>query len=113
MSLLESTLALHIRADKLPEPIRELSFAKPRKWRFDFSWPHLMLAVEVEGGTWSGGRHTTGKGFEQDCEKYNQAVLLGWSVLRFTGSQVLSGHAINIIKHAMEVLPCRTPMKPD
>lgn len=98
MSVLEETLALHIRAAKLPAPVRELVFAKPRRWRFDFAWPDHLLAVETEGGTWSGGRHTTGKGFEGDCDKYNQAALLGWTVLRFTGKHVKSGEAISLIE---------------
>lgn len=59
-----------------------------------------MIAVEVEGGTWSGGRHTRGDGFEKDCEKYNTAALAGWRVLRFTGAQVQSGIAITVIEGA-------------
>jgi very-short-patch-repair endonuclease len=42
------------------------------------------LAVEVEGGMWTRGRHVRGEGYEGDCEKYNAAVLGGWRVLRFT-----------------------------
>ena len=52
---LEATMALHIRANELPEPEREYRFAPPRRWRFDFAWPAAMLALEVEGGVWSTG----------------------------------------------------------
>ena len=43
-----------------------------------------MLAVEYEGGTWAGGRHTRAIGYANDCEKYNEAALLGWSVFRYS-----------------------------
>lgn len=63
---------------------KRLSEAGLRDWAFDFAWPELKLAVEIEGGIWSGGRHTRGKGFDEDCRKYNSAVKLGWRVYRFT-----------------------------
>ncbi len=81
-------------------------FHPSRKWRFDFAFPHLHppLAIECEGGTWSRkSRHTSGRGFEKDCEKYNAATLLGWRVLRFTGDQVRDGRAIDVIVEAMKL----------
>lgn len=63
--------------------VREHRFHPKRKWPFDFAWLDLMVAVEIEGGHWH-GRHTRGKGFVDDCEKYNAATALGWRVLRFT-----------------------------
>ena len=42
------------------------------------------IAIESEGGTWIGGRHTRGVGFANDAEKYNEAAALGWIVLRYT-----------------------------
>lgn len=102
MSALEELLAVHIRADRLPAPVRELNFHPTRKSRFDFAWPELMLAVECDGGTWSNGRHTRGAGYAADCIKINDAVLLGWRVLRFTGEQIKSGLAIDTIKKAMK-----------
>lgn len=101
-SELEALLALQIRATGLPTPKTEHMFHVGRKWRFDFAFADHMLAVEVEGGTWSGGRHTTGAGFERDTEKYNQAVLDGWRVLRFTGAQVKRGEALDVIRRALQ-----------
>jgi len=60
-----------------------------------------MLAVEVDGGTWTGGRHTRGAGFEADCEKLNAAVIAGFRVLRFTGAMVRSGAALATIETAL------------
>lgn len=98
----EETLMLHIRAEKLPAPEREFRFAAPRLWRFDFAWPDRMLAVEVEGGAWNGGRHTRGSGFIRDAEKYNAAAMLGWRVLRFVTDQVRNGMAIAQVKEALK-----------
>ena len=69
-----------------------------RKWRFDFAWPADQLALEVEGGIWTGGRHTRGAGFLRDCEKYNTAAVMGWSVLRVTPEQVSSGAALKWVE---------------
>ena len=98
MSKLEETLLLQIRATNTPLPIREHRFHKVRRWRFDFAWPDHMLAVEVDGGVWSGGRHTRGKGYINDCDKINTATDLGWRVLRFTGEHIKSGSAIEMIE---------------
>ncbi|MGF6444373.1 hypothetical protein [Paraburkholderia youngii] len=93
-SAIEEEFALHVRADKLPPPVREYQFDPARKWRFDFCWPERRLAIEVEGGIHSGGRHTRGTGFEQDARKYLAATLAGWSVVRVTGKMVRDGSAI-------------------
>ena len=97
-SNLELELLLQIRILELPEPEREYRFHPTRKWRFDFAYPERMLAIEIEGGTYSGGRHTRGQGFENDCEKYNAATLMGWRVLRYTAKMIESGEAINQIE---------------
>lgn len=103
MSDLENTLAIQIRALKLPVPEREFRFCPPRRFRFDFAFldPH-RLAVECEGGTWIGGRHQTGTGFSKDIEKYNLATLEGWRVLRFTGKMIKDGSAIELLKRALK-----------
>lgn len=78
--------------------VMEYRFHPVRRWRFDFCWPAEKIAVEIEGGTWSGGRHTTGSGFKKDCEKYNHAAKMGFCVLRFTSDMVKSGEAIEWTK---------------
>jgi very-short-patch-repair endonuclease len=60
-------------------PVREHKFHPTRRWRFDFAWPSIKLAVEIDGR----GRHHTVAGFRADCEKINEAIKLGWRVLRF------------------------------
>lgn len=87
----------------LPHPVTELRFDPTRRWRFDLAWPELMLAVEVEGGLWVGGRHTRGKGFEADCEKYNAAVLAGWRILRVTPEMIDDGRALKIVELALQI----------
>lgn len=86
----------------VPEPRPEYLFCLDRMWRFDFAWPDWRIAVEHEGGTWSGGRHTRGKGFEADCVKYNTATVLGWQVLRFTSDQISRGEALEMIEDAFD-----------
>lgn len=61
----------------------EYKFNNNRKWRFDFALPEKKLAVEIDGGIWTNGRHVRGSGFLKDMEKLNSAVELGWKVLRY------------------------------
>ncbi|MGL6025674.1 MAG: hypothetical protein ACRC0U_00910 [Vibrio sp.] len=91
----------HIRAVKLSMPVPEYRFHATRKWRFDFAYPEQKVAIEVEGGTWSNGRHSRGKGYEADCEKYNEAALGGWTLLRFTGGMIKTGKAIRALERAL------------
>lgn len=79
----------------LEDPETEYKFHKKRKWRFDFAWPKYMIALEIEGGTWTDGGHSRGKGFEKDCLKYNEATGQGWSVYRFTTDMVYDGPLFN------------------
>jgi hypothetical protein len=83
----DATTALFLaglQASGLPRPIPEFRFARPRKWAFDFAFPEQKVAVEVEGGIWTRGRHTRGAGYLADMEKYNRANHLGWRLYRTT-----------------------------
>ena len=81
---------------------REMRFSPPRRWRADFAIPAHRILIEVEGGTWTAGRHSRGKGFDLDCEKYNTATLMGWRVLRYSTGMVISGEAIAQIMQALQ-----------
>ncbi len=94
-------LLYRLQLSGLPEPEREFLFHSRRKWRFDFAWPDLLIAVEVEGGIWTGGRHVRGEGYEADCEKYNEAQLDGWMVLRFTPGMLKGTKAGDTIEKAL------------
>lgn len=91
----------------IPEPQAEFRFHPTRKWRFDYAWPTAKylgrpVAVEIEGGIWTRGRHTTGRGYLADLEKYNEAARLGWFVLRFTPTQLRKGEAQTYMKQILE-----------
>lgn len=88
----EELLAIHLSELGL-EYVREYRFCPPRRWRLDFWLPLYDLAIEVEGGSWTNGRHTRGAGFEADMNKYNTLTKLGGRLLRFTPGMVLSGEA--------------------
>ena len=113
-SMLETLFAEQIRTARLPVPLRDHRFHPTRKWAFDFAWPkagetdvfgiggggveYHPIAVEAEGGTWIAGRHTRPATFEADCEKYAEALILGWRVLRCTSHMVEDGRAIALLR---------------
>lgn len=63
--------------------VAEYRFHPERRWRFDFADPKRKVAIEIEGGLWNYGRHNRPEGYMKDLEKYNQAALMGWKVLRY------------------------------
>lgn len=98
----EALLEIQLRAAGLSAGAeREFRFAPPRRWRFDVAFPLRRIAVEIEGGIWTGGRHTRGSGFQADMQKYNEAALLGWRVLRVSSDDVRSGSALALIERAL------------
>ena len=65
--------------------VTEFKFCETRRWRSDFYIPELNTLVEYEGLTSSyKGGHQSKIGYTNNCEKYNQASLLGFKLLRYT-----------------------------
>jgi len=78
------------KANSGPQLQEEYRFHPKRKWKADFRYDSPRLGpihIEIEGGIWLGGkaRHTSGVGYWKDCEKYNEACLMGIKVIRLAG----------------------------
>ena len=83
------------------ECIKEYKFHPERRWRFDYAIPEHKIALEVEGGVWTQGRHTRPQGFLGDVEKYNTATLMGWRVFRTTPTELYRTATVNLLKMAI------------
>lgn len=94
-------LVFQARAVGLPEPVREHRFHPVRRFRFDLAWPTHRVAVEVDGGVFTGGRHARGAGIRRDAEKFSEAAALGWRVLRVLPEHVESGQAVGWLERAL------------
>jgi hypothetical protein len=93
-------LAVQLKAVGLPYAM-EVEFHPSRKWRLDFVVAGA-IAVEVMGAVFKQGRHTRGKGYEEDCEKQNEAEIRGFTYLRVTPTHVLNGKALEWIQRAVK-----------
>lgn len=120
-SKLEQTFAMQCKAAGLPDMKwgkNELLFHPTRKWRFDFAWEEFKVAVEAEGGTYTHGqaradkatgkkvvqksRHLTPTGYHEDCIKYAEAAILGWTVIRADAKMIKTGAALKLLERALE-----------
>lgn len=79
---------LHPLAGRYGEPRTQFRFHPVRQWKMDFAWCAHMVYLEINGGQWTGGRHSGGSGAEGDAEKQNAAVLDGWLPILFWTSQL-------------------------
>lgn len=59
---------------------------KRRAWRFDYALLNPKIAIEVEGGIYTKGRHIQPTGYLNDIQKYNRATALGWKVFRISAN---------------------------
>ena len=89
-SKLESRFLFLWRVAQGPPLEREVQFHPTRKWRADFAHLASRTLIEIEGGIFlpGGGRHSRGLGYTKDAEKYLEAVLAGWTVIRLTEKQL-------------------------
>jgi len=94
VSKLEILMLWQITVSKLPTPERNYKGIPGRKYEFDFAWPSRKIALEVQGGVFKKGGHSTGVGITRDCEKACLAVVGGWKLLPVTGDQIKQGKAI-------------------
>jgi very-short-patch-repair endonuclease len=81
----------------------EFRFHPIRKWRLDAAFPQRKIGVEIDGGVFIQGRHTTGVGFRNDCAKINAAQILGWRVFRFLPQQLETGEVYDTLGRALGI----------
>ncbi|UCC53812.1 MAG: hypothetical protein JSV68_07520 [Anaerolineaceae bacterium] len=55
--------------------------------------------MKTETGYSKGHAHP--ERFEKDCEKYNEAALYGWTVIRVTPKMISDGRAIDWLERAL------------
>ena len=103
-SKLESKFLFLWRCLDGPPLEREYRFHPERKWRADFAHLPSRTLIEVEGGAWVGGRHNRGSGFVKDAEKYLEATLAGWRVVRLTECQ-LEADTLGRLMEFINILP--------
>ena len=98
-SRLESRFLLLWRVAGGPPLEREVRFHTSRRWRADFAHLESRTLIEIEGGIYlaGGGRHNRGGGYAKDAEKYLEAALAGWRVLRLTAVQLEIGFIERIV----------------
>lgn len=96
-----ATLATHLTRHGIGGWTREHRFHPTRRWRIDVAFVGQQLAVEVDGGVWTGGRHSRGSGVMADCEKFSALAIAGWRLIRVTPAHVRDGTAVQWIKQAL------------
>ena len=83
---LEVRVLAEVRRQRLPAPVTQyvLSLDPTTIARFDFAWPDLKLALEVDHRTWHGGSEAQ----SLDKRRDRLAAALGWQTLRITDEDV-------------------------
>ena len=76
---------------------KEFRFHPVRKWRADFAHLESSTLIEIEGGIYVNGRHNRGAGFAADLEKYLEASLAGWRVIRLGPNEITAEHVGRLI----------------
>jgi hypothetical protein len=96
----------------LPIPVHEYKFHPKRRWKLDFLFDGLV-ALEVEGGLFGigpkcptckqrkAGGHKSVERLKSDMEKYNEAHILGYVVLRCLPESVEDGSVFGVIRRAL------------
>ena len=97
-------IALDVLCDAagLPQPVPEYRFHPQRRWRFDWAFVGPKLALEVQGGIFTQGRHTRGAGLLKEFDKLNSAAALGWRVCFVTPTQMRNGEWLPILEAALK-----------
>jgi hypothetical protein len=107
-SSLEKIFDRQLQLSGITEPYEiEYKFHPKRKWRLDYYFPRIKLAVEIQGGTWINGGHSRGVGVTADMEKKESLLLMGIWLYEIEGGKngrVISGHGVKVLQQLIEKL---------
>ena len=83
-------------SESAAEPFElEFAFAAPeRKWRADIAFPGVRVAIEIDGGTWTLGRHNRPGSVLKDMEKGNGYAARGWVVFHTPWEWIEDGEKV-------------------
>lgn len=95
---LEHLFYLSVLASNLPKPTLQFKAIAGRDFAWDMGWPAHMLLLEINGGTWIGGGHSTGAGQRRDSIKQNLAVLHGFKTMAITTDMIHDGTALAMLE---------------
>jgi hypothetical protein len=59
-----------------------------RRFRLDFAHIDSLVGIEIAGGIWGKGAHSSGKGLMRDYEKLNLCQMNGWIVFQLSSQQI-------------------------
>lgn len=85
----------------------DYKFLDDRKYRGDFVHPESKVIIEIQGGIWIKGGHSTGRGIQRDCEKFCLAASRGWVVFPLT-SEMITEEWIHLICKTIRSLAFET-----
>ena len=102
MSKLEDEFCFQLDLKKIKYE-REVSVIPGRRYRWDVALLPLSrkILVEVNGGIWIKGGHSTGGGIERDAEKLNLATIAGYKTLIVTAKHIKSGRALRWVEEIL------------
>jgi hypothetical protein len=83
-SALESRMARLMLQYDLPVPKAEVVWGPDRRYRLDFAYPALKLAIEVDG--WA--THFSPEQQRYDHRRANELIKAGWTILRYSWWEV-------------------------
>ena len=83
---------------RILRPTRSQCYLPPTKLEFDFAWPELKIAIEVQGGLHRRGGHTTAAGIKRDMYKMCIAQSKGWILYQIPPDWCKCGNHFKILR---------------
>lgn len=86
----------------------EWPFHPTRKWRFDYYFERVKVAIEIDGGLFNAyqgkhaGRHSGGIGQKNDMEKCNAAASMDILVFHFTPDEMFALENRKLLESAIK-----------